>query len=105
MWIFKRKSSENNLLKKKKTKLLTEGQEELNKKSKEFCICEGKFQNKYFNDKKCRKFGDNCHYTGEYRDVVHSLCNLKYNMPKIIDILFRNQSNYDNYFIIKKLTE
>ena len=26
--------------------------------------------------------GDHCHYTGEYRDTVNSLCNLKYSVPE-----------------------
>ena len=39
---------------------------------------------KYLKDKKYRKVRDHCHYTGEYRGAVHSICNLKYKVPKKI---------------------
>ena len=45
------------------------------------------------------------HYTGEYREAMHSMCNLKCNVPKNIPIAFHNGSNYDYNFIIKKLAE
>ena len=41
------------------------------------------------------------HYTGEYRGAAHIICNLKYNVPKNIPIVFHNGSNYDYHFIIK----
>ena len=56
-------------------------------------------------DKKYRKVRDHCHYTGEYRGTVHTICNLKYSVPKKIPIVFRNGSNYDYNFIIKELAE
>ena len=46
---------------------------------------------------------DHCHYTGEYRGVANSICNLKYSAPKEIPIVFYYQSNYDFHFIIKEL--
>ena len=36
---------------------------------------------------------------------MHSICNLKYNVPKKIPITFHNGSNCDYHFIIKELTE
>ena len=27
---------------------------------------------------------DHCHYTGEYKDAAHSICNLKYSVPNEI---------------------
>ena len=42
---------------------------------------------------------------GEYRGGVHSICNLKYSLPKKILIAFHNGSNYDYHFIIKGLAE
>ena len=47
------------------------------------------------------KVRDHCHYTGEYRGSLHSLCNLKYRVPKKIPITYHNGSNYDYHFIIK----
>ena len=52
-------------------------------------------------DKKYHKVSRHCHYTGEYRGGVHSICNLKYSIPKKIPIAFQNQSN----FITKELAE
>ena len=63
------------------------------------------YENKYLKDKKYSKLRDHCHYTGVYRGVAHSLCNLKYSVPKKIPIAFHNVSNYDYHFIIKKLAK
>ena len=66
----------------------------------EFCI-----------DKKSRdyknycKFRDHCHFTGKYRGAAHSICNLKYKVPKFVLVLFHNGSTYDNHLIIKQLAE
>ena len=46
---------------------------------------------------------DHFHYTGKYRGAVHSICNLKFNMPNEIPVVFHNGSNYDYHFIIKEL--
>ena len=48
---------------------------------------------------------NHCHYTGEYKGSVDSICNFKYNVPKKIPIVFNNESNYDYQFIIKALAE
>ena len=55
--------------------------------------------------KKYRKVRDHCHYTGEYRGAMHSICNLKYSVPKNPDSAFHNGFNYDYHFIIKELAE
>ena len=36
---------------------------------------------------------------------VHSMCNLKYRVPKEIPIVFTNGSNFSYHFIIKELAE
>ena len=51
------------------------------------------------------KVRDHCHYTGTYKGAVHSICNLKYSVPKIIPIAFQNGSNYDYHLIIKELAD
>ena len=91
--------------KKKKMKLLTKEQQESYENAKICYICKGKFENKYLKDKKYRKIRYHCHYTGEYRGAVHSICNLKYSVPKKIHIVFHNGSNYDYHFIIKEFAE
>ena len=42
-------------------------------------------------------------FTSKYRDVAHSICYLRFNVPNEIPVHFHNESNYDYYFIIKKL--
>ena len=91
--------------KKKKMKLLTKEQQESYDNAKFCYICNEKFENKYLKDKKYRKIRDHCHYTREYRGTAHSICNLKYSVPKKIPIVFHNGPNYDYYFIIKELAE
>ena len=63
------------------------------------------FEDKYAKDQKYCKVRDHSHYTGEYRGVVHSICNLKYSVPKETLMLFHNGSNYDYHFIIKEFAE
>ena len=44
---------------------------------------------------------DNCHYTEKHKVAVRSICNLKYNAPKEISIVFQKGSSYDYHFIKK----
>ena len=66
----------------KKLKLLTKEQQESYENVKICYICKEKFENKYLKVKKYHKVRDDCHCTGEYRGARHSICNLKYNVPK-----------------------
>ena len=91
--------------KKKKMKLLTKEQQESYENAKISYICKEKFETKYSKDKKYRRVRDHCHYTGEYRGDVHSICNLKYSVAKNIAIVFHNGSNDDYHFFIKMLVE
>ena len=91
--------------KKMKSKLFTKEQQESYENAKICYFCKGKFENKYLKDKKYLKVRDHCHYTGEYSENALSICNLKYNLPKRIPIVFHNGSNYDYHFIIKELAE
>ena len=52
--------------------------------------------------KKYHKVRDHCHYTEEYRGLAHSICNLKYSVPKKVHAAFPNGCNYDYHFIIKE---
>ena len=46
----------------------------------------------YVKDKKYRKVRDHCHYTRKCRGDAHSICNLKYSLPKKIPVAFHNGS-------------
>ena len=46
---------------------------------------------------------DHCYYTGKYRGAAHSICNLKFNVPNELPVVFHESSNYDYHFIIKEL--
>ena len=50
-----------------------------------------------------RKVRDHCHYSSIYRGVAHSLCNLQYNIPSYILVIFHNLSGYDAHMFIKEL--
>ncbi|XP_015781336.1 uncharacterized protein LOC107359368 [Tetranychus urticae] len=44
---------------------------------------------------------DHCHLTGKYRGAAHNECNLFYNQPKRIPVLFHNLKNYDGHLLIE----
>ena len=44
-----------------------------------------------------------CHFIDKDRGAAHRICNLRYNVPNEIPVVFHNGSNYDYHFIIKKL--
>ena len=46
-----------------------------------------------------------CHYTEKFRGAAHSICNLRYAVPKNIPIIIHNHSTYDDHFIIKQLPQ
>ena len=50
-----------------------------------------------------RKVRDHCHYSGIYRGVAHSLCNLQYKIPSYIPVVFHNLSRYEAHMFIKEL--
>ena len=77
--------------------------------SKKLChICKGKFcygKNKKSEYALYHNVRDHCHYTGKFREAAHSICNLRYRIPKKISTVFHNGSTYDYHFIIKQLAE
>ena len=72
----------------KKIKLLTKEQQESYENVKICDIFKEQSENKYFKYKKYRKVTDHCHHTGEYRGAAHSICNLKYSVPKTFPYFF-----------------
>ena len=49
------------------------------------------------------KVRDHCHITCEFRGAAHSLCNLRYQIPSFIPVVFHNLSDYNSHLFIKKL--
>ena len=68
--------------KKKKLKLLTKEQQESYKHEQICYIYKEILENKYVKDKKYCNVRDHWNYTGEYRGVTHSKCDLKYSVPQ-----------------------
>ena len=66
-------------------------------------ICGESILKKLSKSIKYQKVRDHCHYTGKYRGTAHNLCNLNFNVPNEIPVVFHNGSNYDYHFIIKVL--
>ena len=54
-------------------------------------------------DKNYRKNRDHCHFTGKSRDVAHSICNLRFNVPNKTPVVFQNWPNYNYRLLIKEL--
>ena len=46
---------------------------------------------------------DHCLYTGKYKGAAHSICNLKFNVPNEIPVVFHNGPKFNFPFIVKKL--
>ena len=76
-------------------KLLTTEQQNSFQNLKICYICKGKLEDKHATDKTYCKVRDHCHYTEENKGASHSICNLKYSVPKEIPIVFHNGCNYD----------
>ena len=78
------------------------------KKNSKYChICKTRFNYDKDNEhyESYRKVRDHDHYTGKYRRAAHSKCNLEYQIPKEIPVVFHNGSKYDYHFIINELTK
>ena len=65
-------------------KLLTNEQQNSCKNEKICYIYKRTFEDKHAADKKYLKVRDYCHYTREYRGATHSICKLRYSVPKKI---------------------
>ena len=79
-------------------KMIFKGEDRRKYKSSNRCwICEGEFTE---DDEKVR---DHCHYTGKFRGAAHNSCNLKFQKPKFIPVVFHNLSGYDAHLFIRNI--
>ncbi|VDI81357.1 Hypothetical predicted protein [Mytilus galloprovincialis] len=46
---------------------------------------------------------DHDHITGKYRGAAHFKCNLAFQLPKFVPIVFHNLSGYDAHLFVKEL--
>ena len=67
--------------------------------------CKERFDDKHSKGKNYQKVRDHCQYPGEYRSPAHSICTLKYSIPKEITKIFPKRSSYTYHMIIKELVE
>ena len=61
------------------------------------------FLKQFAKNKTYQNVRDHFHFTGKYRGTAHSICNLIFNVPNEIPVVFHNWSNYDYDLIIKEL--
>ena len=101
------KESANEIINHEK-KIIPLTQEEINRYNEQkICyICKEKFcldknNENYANRKKVK---DHCHNTGKLRGPAHSICNLKYKIPKEIPIIIHN-ATYNTNFTINQLAK
>ena len=84
-------------------------QQQLNYEESKYChICKKKFyedEDDNHKSKSYNKVRDHCHYTGTYRGVAHSICNLRYKIQWEIPVVLHDGSTYDYHFIIKELAK
>ena len=83
-----------NIIDFEKKKMLPLTKEELksHQDAKVCYICGKRFLNNFVN-KNYRKVRDHYHFTGKCRGAAHSMCNLRFNMPNGIPLVFYNTSN------------
>ena len=98
--------TKNIILFQKKTMLpLTKEELKSYQEAKVCYICGKGIIEKFAKDKNYQKDRDHCHYVDKYRIAPHSICNLKFNVPNEIPVVFHNGSNYDYHLIIKELVK
>ena len=79
---------------------LTKEKLEVHQDARNCYICGKRILNpsKLAKSKKYRKVRYHCHYTGIYRGEAHIICNLTFNVPNDVPVVFYNGSNYVYHF-------
>jgi len=80
-----------------KEMILTEEEKTNFEKAAECWICKNPFED---GEKKVR---DHWHYSGKFRGEAHNPCNLLFQNPKHIPVIFHNLAGYDSHLFIKSL--
>ena len=70
--------------------LLTNKELKSHQDAKVCYICGRRILKMFAKDKNYRKVRDHCHYTAKYKGAAHSICNLKFNVPNQIPVVFHN---------------
>ena len=86
----------------KKKMILLTTEEKIHYNKQKVCYI---FKKEFDNNKKQQKARDHCPYTRKYRGPAHNICNLRFQIPKEIPVVFHNSSTYDYHFIIKELVK
>ena len=103
LWIFKRARKKYNWFWKEENVTVNKRRIKSHQDAKVCYICGKIIFKKFAHDKNYRKVRDHCHFAGTYRSVAHSICNLTFNVPNEIPVVFHSSSNYNYHFIIKDL--
>lgn len=83
---------------------LTKQQEKEFHSAKVCYICKNRFiDSRERKDKTHHKVRDHCHLSGQYRGPAHSICNLNYQVSRVIPVVMHNLCGYDLHLLIKKL--
>ena len=90
---------------KRKNVTVNKGRTKITSKCKSMLYLQERIIKKLSKSINYRKVSNHCHYTGKYRGAAHSICNLKFNVPDEILVVFHNGSNYDYHFIIKQISK
>ena len=95
-----RKDATKIILKRKKMLPLTKEELNVHQDARNCYICVKRILNplRLVKNKNNRKVRYHCNYTGIYRDTAHIICNLKFNVPNDVPVVFDNGSNYDYHF-------
>ena len=87
---------------KKKILQLTKEKIKAYQDGKIFYIFGKRILKRFANDKSYRNVRDYCHFTSKYSDEAHSTCNLKFNVPNEIPVVFHKTVQIMIIFLSQK---